>query len=170
MVFITGVCCCHIICSRSHISQVKCSCSVNNRSSVVSSVDIECHIACSVCRNYNNDCSVSLVNDFDVIRTGFNRFDCQGGCSVCWQVLVITVIGHFNLMISNWNTRNDYFVFTAFNRHGSCNVSDCYGYIACCIFRNGHLNHSRITDSYIVCTSSDFSIFHLIDNDFSSVV
>ena len=138
--------------SRSFVSDVYYSCTVDYSSVVFVFTDFNGYITCSVVTYDNNNCSVSLVNYYH-IRFYFDLFDFKDCVIVAGFVFSVSIICYFYSVVSNFEVRNNCNCFTIYNT--DCDYSFIYfnGYVTCCIiqyFNSDYCNTGAdIFNSYV---------------------
>ena len=145
MFIITGIDDFNIVDTRSYIIQCDYCSSVDYFSSEVFAVNINSHITGSISADYHNDCSVSLINDFDIIGSyidfGYFKF-CS---SIAWSEPVSSGECYVYSVVSNIQSRNDKYSVAASNINCVIFIINIYGYISVQFFRSGNVDYCHVS-------------------------
>ena len=136
--------------SRSFIDQINDCCTVGYIGNISIVSNLDCHIACSIFRNYNNDCAVALINHPDVISSCIDPG--YGKCcavSVC-KVLAVTVISDIYSVCSNSQVFYNQTASAIGNRNSvSADTNNLNGHVSGSISRNRDCDDFNITKSNV---------------------
>ena len=155
MFIITGIDDFNIVDARSYIFQCDYGGSVDYFAGEVFTININSYITGCISANDHNDCSVSLVNDFDVIGSYIDFGYFKFCCSVVWSEPVSSSECDVYCVVSNIKSRNDKYSVAASNINCVIFTINIYGYISVQFFRSSNVDY---------CHISHCDIFHFNGN------
>ena len=136
--------------SRSFIDKINDCCAIGYIGNISIVSNLDCHIACSIFRNNNNNSSITFINYPDVILSGIDPRYFKCCMIIISQVFTVTIIIDIDGVGSNSQILNNQNTSAVGHRNSvSSNTYNLNGHVTSSINRNRYCNDFNITQSNV---------------------